>query len=143
MAKNAGTAVVDKPSALRLADLPGAVRGRRGYDQPLEHSTRGSRGLRGGAHVRGGADQVVDAGVVAHEDRAGARWALGPYATMQTQTIGRAASSRGVIDAKPSMVTIEVSGCSYCQAFEGTYAFAEVPGWPPFQPSCTCTASAV
>jgi len=53
-----------------------------------------------------------------------------------------AATSRGVIDSKTRMVTIEVSGCSYCQGFEGTYPFGEVPGLPPFHPSCTSTASA-
>ncbi|MFL5893185.1 MAG: hypothetical protein ACJ75I_10645 [Solirubrobacterales bacterium] len=59
-----------------------------------------------------------------------------------TATTGRAATSRGVIDSKPRMVTIEVSGCSYCQSFEGTYSFADVPGYPPFRPNCSCTASA-
>jgi hypothetical protein len=54
-------------------------------------------------------DEILEAGVVAHEDARRTRWALGPYAAMQTRTIGRAASSRRVMDAKPRAVTIEVS----------------------------------
>jgi hypothetical protein len=61
---------------------------------------------------------------------------------MQTQALGRYATSAGVRDSKPKMVTIEVSGCSYCQEFEATYAFDDVPGWPPFHASCQCTSSA-
>lgn len=87
-------------------------------------------------------EELANAGVVAHEDDRGTRWALASYAALQTATLGRAASSRGVRDSKPKTVTIEVSGCPYCQEFEGTYAIAEVPGWPPFHPSCTCVASA-
>jgi hypothetical protein len=87
-------------------------------------------------------EDMMNLGVTAHEDARGAKWSLGAYAEMNCSTIGRAASSRAIIDSKPREVTIEVSGCSYCQEFEGTYPFGDIPGWPPFHPSCTCTASA-
>ncbi len=88
-------------------------------------------------------EQALEGALVAHEDARGTRWALGAWAAMNCATTGRAASSRGVIDAKPRQVVIEVSGCSYCQEFEGIYAIEEVPGWPPFHPSCSCVAAAI
>ncbi len=91
------------------------------------------------------AENVEDAteeAVTAHVDRRGTRWALGGWAVMNTVTIGRQATTRGVVDAvgDGGKVTIEVAGCDYCQEFEGEAVVGDP--LPPFHPSCTCVASA-
>jgi hypothetical protein len=62
---------------------------------------------------------------------------------MNTTTIGRQATTRGVVDAvgDGAKLIVEVSGCSYCETFAGEAVAGEDP-LPPFHPSCTCTASA-
>ena len=62
---------------------------------------------------------------------------------MNTETIGRQASSRGLSDAvgQGGKVVIEVGECGYCQEFAGEAVIGEDP-LPPFHPSCSCVASA-
>ena len=84
-------------------------------------------------------DDATTAAVVAHIDKAGHRWGLGDYATMTCTTIGRAASSRGVTDriGNGNTVTIEVSGCPYCETFAGE-AVIGTDALPPYHPGCRC-----
>jgi hypothetical protein len=88
-------------------------------------------------------DETVAAGVVAHEDARGTRWALGSWATMNTETIGRQATTRGVIDAvgRKGTVTVEVGECGFCAQFEGEQP-ADEASLPPYHPNCSCVASA-
>jgi hypothetical protein len=81
--------------------------------------------------------------VVAHEDARGTKWPLGAYATMNTETIGRQATTRGVTDAVGSdrKVIVDVGECGYCQGFAGEAVIGTDP-LPPFHPSCACVASA-
>ena len=62
---------------------------------------------------------------------------------MNTQTIGRQATTRGLSDAVGTggKVNIDVGECGYCQEFAGEAVVGEDPP-PPFHPSCTCVASA-
>lgn len=78
---------------------------------------------------------------MAHEDARGARWSLGAWATMNTDTIGRQASSRGLADAvgPGETVTIEVGECELCRGFAGEAVIGTDP-LPPFHPNCTCIA---
>jgi hypothetical protein len=75
----------------------------------------------------------------AHVDRRGTEWPLGAWATMNATTIGRQASSRGLVDAVGAggKVIVEVGECGYCQEFAGEAVVGEDP-LPPFHPSCTC-----
>jgi hypothetical protein len=88
-------------------------------------------------------EQVRATATTAHVDSRGTRWPLGAWAYMNTTTIGRQASTRGVVDAvgAGAKLIVEVSGCSYCETFAGEAIVGEDP-LPPFHPSCTCTASA-
>jgi hypothetical protein len=63
---------------------------------------------------------------------------------MNTSTIGRQATSRGVTDAVGSggKVNIDVGECDYCATFAGEAVVGTDP-LPPFHPSCTCVASAL
>ena len=62
---------------------------------------------------------------------------------MNTETIGRQASTRGLVDAvgTGAKVVIDVGECAYCQEFAGDAVVGEDP-LPPFHPSYTCTTSA-
>jgi hypothetical protein len=62
---------------------------------------------------------------------------------MNTATIGRQASTRGLSDALGTggKVVIDVGECGYCQTFAGQAVIGEVP-LPPFHPNCTCAATA-
>ena len=88
-------------------------------------------------------DRLGDEAVTAHVDRSGSFWTLGAWASMNTATIGRQASSRGIVDGAGhgSKLEIDVGECGYCQEFAGE-AVAGVDPLPPFHPSCTCTAGA-
>jgi hypothetical protein len=88
-------------------------------------------------------EELLALGTTAHEDARGTRWPLGAWANMNTATIGRQASTRGVVDAvgTGAKVIVEVSGCSYCETFAGEATVGEDP-LQPFHPSCTCVASA-
>lgn len=87
-------------------------------------------------------EESATAAVTAHIDKRGTRWALGSWAAMNTETIGRLATSRGITDAvgRGGKVTIEVSGCDYCAEFEGE-ATIGTDALPPFHPHCTCVVS--
>ena len=85
----------------------------------------------------------ADEPVVAHTDRSGSAWALGAWAGMNAATIGRQATSRGVRNGATTDSTIEitVAGCGFCQQFEGSYSFEEVPAMAPLPPKlhlCRC-----
>ena len=86
---------------------------------------------------------MVAKATVAHVDRRGTEWPLGAWAAMNTQTIGRQASTRGLVDAvgPAAKVVVDVGECGYCQEFAGEAVVGEDP-LPPFHPSCTCVASA-
>jgi hypothetical protein len=62
---------------------------------------------------------------------------------MNTATIGRQATTRGVVDAvgDGGKVMIEVSGCDHCETFEGEAVIGQ-DQLPPFHPHCNCVASA-
>jgi hypothetical protein len=64
-------------------------------------------------------EESIAAVTVAHEDARGTRWPLGAWATMNTETIGRQATSRGLSDAVGTggKVIIDVGECGYCQEF--------------------------
>jgi hypothetical protein len=81
--------------------------------------------------------------VVAHVDDRGTRWTISSWAEMNTATIGRHASSRGLADAVEAggKVIIDAGECGLCQGFAGEAVVGTDP-LPPFHPSCTCTASA-
>jgi len=57
------------------------------------------------------------------------RWTLGPFAPIQTLTLGRHATSQGVSDAvgKGGTVTVEVGECGYCQQFAGEAVVSQDP----------------
>jgi hypothetical protein len=86
---------------------------------------------------------VVHDAVTAHIDDRGTRWTLEGWADMNTATIGRQASTRGLSDAVGAgrKVIVEVTGCGYCQEFAGEAVVGTDP-LPPFHPSCTCMVSA-
>jgi hypothetical protein len=88
-------------------------------------------------------EQMATAAAVAYVDKSDASWTLSSWASMNTETIGRQASSRGLSDAvgHGGKVFIDVGECSYCQGFAGEAIVGEDP-LPPFHPSCTCQASA-
>ena len=76
-------------------------------------------------------------------DTSGTRWALGSWAEMNTLTIGRHASSRGLAHrvGHGHTVTINVGRCQLCQSHAGEAVIGEAV-LPPFHPSCSCVASA-
>jgi hypothetical protein len=88
-------------------------------------------------------EEMVANGTTAHIGGRGTRWPLGAWATLNTETIGRQASTRGVVDAVGAggKVVIDVGECGYCAGFAGEAVAGEDP-LPPFHPSCTCTVSA-
>lgn len=87
--------------------------------------------------------EITAEATLAHVDQRGTRWALGAWAEMNTTTIGRQATSRGLTDrvGEGGRVIVEVSGCSYCAEYEGEAIIGQDP-LPPFHPNCTCVASA-
>ena len=82
------------------------------------------------------------AAVTAAVDRAGNHWALGAWAAMQTTTLGRQASTRGVVDREGEghTVTINAGDCTYCQEFGGEAVIGKDP-LPPFHPNCSCVVT--
>jgi hypothetical protein len=86
---------------------------------------------------------MIIAAVVAHVDDRGTHWPLHAWAEMNTATVGRQASSRGLADAvgPGGKVNVKVGSCGLCQGFAGEAVVGTDP-LPPFHPSCTCTASA-
>src|SRR3954447_20913735 len=63
-------------------------------------------------------EEMAGAAVVAHESKDGTKWPLRAYATMNTETIGRTSSSRGVTDAVGTggKVAIDIGECDLCNA---------------------------
>jgi hypothetical protein len=61
---------------------------------------------------------------------------------VQTATIGRQATSRGVADrvGEGGHVTVNVGDCEWCQAHAGDAVIGQDP-LPPFHPNCSCVAS--
>lgn len=90
-------------------------------------------------------DNLEDAqheAVTAHVDDDGRRLPLGSYAAMETNTIGRHASSRGIRDAVgDGLVTISSHGTNVpvCIPIEGVTMPASSP-LPPYHPGCGHTA---
>lgn len=88
-------------------------------------------------------EELSHEAVTAHIDDRGTRWTLEGGADMNTETIGRQASSRGLADAVGAggKVMVQVGACGLCKGFAGKAVVGTDP-LPPFHPSCTCTASA-
>jgi hypothetical protein len=66
-------------------------------------------------------EEMAAAAVVAHVDTRDTRWPLSAWARMNTETIGRQATSRGLSDAVGTggKVNISVGECGLCQEFAG------------------------
>ena len=87
-------------------------------------------------------EETAAAAVTAHVGADGTRWALGPYAEMQTQTIGRQASTRGTADAVgDGKVIVEVGEVRLLRDLRGE-AVVGIDALPPFHPNCSCVVSA-
>ena len=86
--------------------------------------------------------EAANRATVAHVDRRGTSWQLAAYAAMQSQTLGRVASTTGLTDhlEHGARVEIAVSGCDYCSQYAGVHELGAGP-LPPFHPSCTCVAT--
>jgi hypothetical protein len=111
-------------------------------DRGAQHAADRARA----AFKRVTADNLDDAShdaVTAHVDDRGTRWTLGSWAVMNTTTIGRQATSRGIAHAvgDGGQVSISVGECGWCQQHAGQGRIGEIP-LPPYHPSCSCTASA-
>jgi hypothetical protein len=85
---------------------------------------------------------MAAAAVVAHIDERGTQWGLGHWARMNTDTIGRQATSRGLAHAvgDGGRVTIAVGQCGSCREHAGEAVIGQNP-LPPYHPGCTCVAS--
>jgi hypothetical protein len=86
---------------------------------------------------------LVESPLTAAVDSRGTRWPLGAWAVMNTLTIGRQATSRGVADraGEGRTVTVAVGECASCQEFSGEAVIGQDP-LPPYHPNCSCTATA-
>jgi hypothetical protein len=120
-------------------DLAGSLAKR--LDDAVRRAQAGSR--RAFRHVtEDNLDELRHEAVTAHETPDGSRWTLGSWATMQTSTLGRTASSRGVAHSvgQGGRVTINIGKCQLCQgqASEGPIGQVRLP---PFHNSCSCTVS--
>jgi hypothetical protein len=87
-------------------------------------------------------DQTTHEAVVAHTDARNTSWALGHWARMNSETIGRQATSRGLAHGlgEGGRVTIHVGECGWCRSHAGEGTIGEI-ALPPYHPSCSCTAS--
>lgn len=77
--------------------------------------------------------------VIGHVDDAGREWSIGSYADMQISTLGRRATSRGVVDAVGGgNVIVSAHGTSHpvCKALENQTFPAQSAPQPPFHPGC-------
>jgi hypothetical protein len=86
--------------------------------------------------------EMADMAVLAHVDERGTSWSLGRWGTMNTETIGRQATSRGLADAvgEGGRVTVHVGECEWCQSHAGEAIVGKDP-IPPYHPSCSCTVT--
>ncbi|MFL5891165.1 MAG: hypothetical protein ACJ75I_00305 [Solirubrobacterales bacterium] len=86
-------------------------------------------------------EEMAGAAVVAHEAKDGTKWPLRAYATMNTETIGRTSSSRGVTDAVGTggKVAIDIGECDLCNSLFSEEAIIGGDPVPPGHPGCTCS----
>jgi len=75
------------------------------------------------------------------EAKDGTKRPLRAYATMNTETIGRTASSRGVTDAVGTggKVAIDIGECDLCNSLFSEEAIIGGDPVPPGHPGCTCS----
>jgi hypothetical protein len=87
--------------------------------------------------------QLLMSPLTAAVDARGNHWALGAWAAMNTTTIGRQATSRGLADRIGSggRVVINTGSCALCNEHGGEGLIGEIV-LPPYHPSCSCVASA-
>jgi hypothetical protein len=92
----------------------------------------------------GNLDELLQSPLTAAMDARGNRWALGAWAAMNTLTIGRQATSRGLSDrvGDGARVSIAVGQCGWCRDHAGDAVIGQDP-LPPYHPSCSCSAYAV
>jgi hypothetical protein len=160
--RQATTRALEVLAALRLLDLKAPVvtayltehpKGRPDAVRDLAGSLakrldQGARTAADGVHeafahvTKDNLDEMLTSAVTAAVDQRGNRWSLGRWATMQTQTLGRQATSRGLTDSlgDGGLVTINTGTCSWCRSHGGDVIIGESP-LPPYHPSCSCTAS--
>jgi hypothetical protein len=88
-------------------------------------------------------DEMTTAAVVANVDDRGTSWSLGHWAKLNTDTIGRQATCRGLAHAvgEGNTVTVHVGECGWCREHAGDTVIGQDP-LPPYHPSCTCVATA-
>jgi hypothetical protein len=87
-------------------------------------------------------EYMAAAAVTAHVDSRGNRWALSTWATMNTDTTGRQATTRGISDrvGEGRTVMINVSGCGWCESHAGPAVVGKDP-LPPYHARCRCTVT--
>lgn len=87
-------------------------------------------------------EEHATAAVTAAVDARGTRWPLGAWAAMQTATIGRQATSRGLADRVGGGHTVRVAtgDCSFCSEHAGDAVIGQ-DALPPYHPNCTCVAT--
>jgi hypothetical protein len=87
--------------------------------------------------------QALQQPLTAATDTRGTRWGLGAWAVMNTLTIGRHATSRGIADhvGHGNTVTISTGQCGWCGQHAGEAVIGTDP-LPPYHPSCSCVATA-
>ncbi|KAA0275391.1 MAG: hypothetical protein EDQ89_00215 [Acidobacteria bacterium] len=134
--------------AIRPGGDPDAVRDLAGsLAVKLDRGAEEAAGRASEAFAAVTADTVEDhehEAVTAYEDAAGRRWALGAYAAMATSTIGRQATTLGLVDALGDrLVVVEGSSTdAICGPLIGnTYPAAAAPQ-PPFHAGCNCALAA-
>jgi hypothetical protein len=88
-------------------------------------------------------DDMAATATLAAVDRRGVRWSLSRWAEMNTQTIGRQATSRGAADriGEGNTVTVNTGDCAWCASHAGQAVIGQDP-LPPFHPNCSCVATA-
>jgi hypothetical protein len=87
-------------------------------------------------------DDHVTAAVTAVVDARGTRWSLGRFAEMNTTTIGRQATSRGISDrvGPGRTVTVNTGDCEWCASHAGQAVIGQ-DSLPPYHPNCSCVAT--
>jgi hypothetical protein len=88
-------------------------------------------------------EEMADIDVLAHVDDCGDNWSPGRWATMNCETIGRQATSRGLADALGAggRAQVKVGECGWCRKHAGIAVIGE-DALPPYHPGCTCVAVA-
>jgi hypothetical protein len=154
---------VERLAALRLLDLRAPVvaaylaehpKGRADAVRDLAGSLakrldQGARTASDGVHdafrrvTKDNLEELLSSPLTAAVDARGNHWGLASYAAMNTLTIGRTATSRGLADriGEGGTVTVSTGECGWCQEHGGEGLIGEI-ALPPFHPSCSCVASA-